>query len=124
MNSTDLLNVLQTPLQSCCTDPMTGYWRDGLCRTAAEDRGTHIVCAIMTEEFLSFTKSKGNDLTNPIPAYDFPGLQPGDKWCLCILRWLEAFENDLAPPVILESTDIKALSYTSLEVLKKHAVKI
>jgi hypothetical protein len=78
----------------------------------------------MTEEFLSFTKSKGNDLTNPIPAYDFPGLQPGDKWCLCILRWLEAFENDLAPPVILESTDIKALSYTSLEVLKKHAVKI
>lgn len=95
-----------------------------MCRTAAEDQGTHIVCAVMTEEFLSFTKSKGNDLTNPIPAYNFPGLQPGDRWCLCILRWLEAVENEVAPPVILESTDAKALSYTSLGVLEQYAAKI
>lgn len=122
MKSTDLLNVLQTPLQSCCTDPMTGYWRDGLCRTAAEDRGTHIICAVMTQEFLDFTKSRGNDLSTAIPAYQFPGLKPGDKWCLCILRWLEAVDAGVAPLVDLAATDVKALNYTTIEVLKKHAL--
>lgn len=116
------LNVLGTTLESCCNDPMTGYWRDGYCRTANEDQGTHVVCAVMTQEFLDFTKSKGNDLTRAIPAYKFPGLKAGDKWCLCILRWLEAEKAGKAPKVILSSTDDKALEYTSLELLQKYAV--
>lgn len=117
------LNVLGTTLESCCNDPMTGYWRDGFCRTASEDQGTHVVCAVMTQEFLDFTKSKGNDLTRPIPAYQFPGLKAGDKWCLCILRWLEAEKAGKAPKVVLSSTDDKALDYTSLELLKKYAIE-
>ncbi|MEN8815716.1 MAG: DUF2237 domain-containing protein [Nonlabens sp.] len=115
-------NVLRTSLESCCNDPMTGYWRDGYCRTANEDQGTHVVCAVMTQEFLDFTKSKGNDLTRAIPAYQFPGLKPGDKWCLCILRWLEAEKAGVAPQINLKSTDDKVLDYTSLELLKKYAV--
>jgi len=116
------LNVLGTALESCCNDPMTGYWRDGFCRTANEDQGTHVVCAVMTEEFLAYTKSKGNDLTRAIPAYQFPGLKAGDKWCLCILRWLEAEKAGVAPKVALASTDDKALEYTTLEMLKKYKV--
>lgn len=116
------LNVLGTTLESCCNDPMTGYWRDGFCRTANEDQGTHVVCAVMTEEFLEYTKSKGNDLTRAIPAYQFPGLKAGDKWCLCILRWLEAEKAGVAPMVALASTDDKALEYTTLEMLKKYKV--
>lgn len=119
---TTALNVLGTALKSCCNDPMTGYWRDGFCRTANEDQGTHVVCAIMTEEFLEYTKSKGNDLTRAIPAYQFPGLKAGDKWCLCILRWLEAEKAGVAPKIVLASTDDKALDYTSLEMLKKYQV--
>lgn len=115
-------NVLGTQLESCCNDPMTGYWRDGYCRTASEDRGTHVVCAIMTTEFLEYTKSRGNDLTTPNAAYRFPGLKPGDKWCLCILRWLEAEKAGVAPQIVLASTDDAALKYTSLELLKKYAV--
>lgn len=114
------LNVLGTALESCCNDPMTGYWRDGFCRTATEDQGTHVVCAVMTEEFLEYTKSKGNDLTRAIPAYQFPGLKAGDKWCLCILRWLEAEKAGVAPKISLASTDDKALEYTTLEMLKKY----
>ena len=116
------LNVLGTTLESCCIDPMTGYWRDGYCRTANEDQGTHVVCAIMTQEFLEFTKSKGNDLTRPIPAYQFPGLKPGDKWCLCILRWLEAEKAGVAPKISLKSTDDKALEYTTIDLLQKYAI--
>ncbi len=115
-------NVLGTALESCCNDPMTGYWRDGFCRTATEDRGTHVVCAIMTEEFLTYTKKRGNDLSTPNPAYRFPGLKPGDKWCLCILRWLEAEKAGVAPQIVLESTDDAALKYTNLELLEKYAV--
>jgi len=117
------LNVLGTALESCCNDPMTGYWRDGYCRTAGEDRGTHVVCAVMTQEFLEYTKSRGNDLSTPNPAYRFPGLKPGDKWCLCILRWLEAEKAGVAPMVNLASTDDAALKYTNLELLKKYQIK-
>lgn len=115
-------NVLGTPLQSCCTDPMTGFYRDGVCNTGPEDFGTHVVCAEMTAEFLAFTKSKGNDLSTPRPEYRFPGLQPGDGWCLCALRWKEAFEAGVAPPVRLPSTHEKALKYVSLEALKANTV--
>jgi len=114
-------NVLGTPLQTCCTDPVTGFYRNGRCDTGPEDRGTHVVCAIMTREFLEFSRSRGNDLITPIPAYDFPGLKPGDGWCLCALRWREALKAGVAPPVHLERTHSKALEYVSLEDLKAHA---
>ncbi len=113
-------NVLGEPLQSCCFEPRTGFYRDGFCRTGEEDLGTHVVCAIMTEAFLEFTKSRGNDLSTPIPQWDFPGLRPGDKWCLCVLRWLEAEKSGKAPKVVLEATHEKALEYTSLKVLKQN----
>ncbi len=116
-------NVLGTTLQSCCIDPKTGYFRDGLCRTRYDDAGTHVVCAIMTQEFLTFTRSKGNDLETPFPQYDFPGLKPGDKWCLCVLRWKEALDAGFAPPVVLESTNKIALKYVTMEELTAHAVK-
>lgn len=115
------LNVYNETLQSCCTSPMTGYYRNGFCQTGGDDRGTHVVCAEMTEEFLSYTKSRGNDLSTPIPAYNFPGLKPGDRWCLCILRWLEAEEAGVAPKVNLKSTNKKALEYTTLKKLEKYA---
>ena len=114
------LNVYNQPLQSCCTDPATGYFRDGFCRTANHDEGTHTVCAIVTEEFLTYSATKGNDLMTPIPQWSFPGLQPEDKWCLCITRWLEAEKAGKAPPIILEATHIKSLQYTTLDLLKKY----
>ena len=114
------LNVLGTKLEPCCTNPTTGYFRDGYCRTMSQDSGTHIICAIMTSEFLAYTKSRGNDLTTPIPQWQFPGLIPGSKWCLCISRWLEAEKAGVAPMVILESTLQKTLEYTSLEFLKRY----
>ena len=114
------LNILGSPLIGCCSDPMTGYFRDGYCRTASVDHGTHVVCAIMTEEFLTYTKSKGNDLSTPIPQWNFPGLKPGDGWCLCIVRWLEAEKAGVAPPVRLAATDKKALQYTSIEMLTSY----
>ncbi len=116
-----VFNVLGSPLIGCCNDPITGYFRDGYCRTASIDRGTHVVCAIMTEEFLTYTKSKGNDLSTPIPQWNFPGLKPGDGWCLCILRWLEAEKAGVAPLVKLAATDQKALEYTTINMLKKYA---
>jgi uncharacterized protein (DUF2237 family) len=114
------LNVLGTALQPCCKSPATGYFRDGFCRTIQEDSGTHVVCAIVTEDFLQFTKSRGNDLSTPIPHWNFPGLKSGSKWCLCISRWLEAERAGKAPFVVLEATHEKALDYTSLELLKKY----
>lgn len=116
-------NVIGEPLQSCCTDPMTGFYRNGFCETGREDYGTHVVCARMTEEFLTYTKSRGNDLSTPVPEYRFPGLEPGDGWCLCALRWREALEAGVAPPVYLESTHQKALDYIRLEDLKAHEVE-
>ena len=114
-------NVLGSELQSCCLDPLTGYLRDGYCNTLAQDTGTHVVCAVVTEEFLTFTKTKGNDLSTPIPQWQFPGLKPGDKWCLCVSRWLEAERAGCAPPIILEATHAKALEFVSLEVLEQYA---
>lgn len=112
------LNVLGSKLKACCHNPATGYLRDGYCRTISQDRGTHIVCAIMSNEFLDYTKSRGNDLTTPIPQWSFPGLSEGSKWCLCISRWLEAEKAGCAPAVVLESTLQKALNYTTLELLE------
>tara|TARA_B100000963_G_C22471370_1_gene600308 strand:+ start:534 stop:905 length:372 start_codon:yes stop_codon:yes gene_type:complete len=116
-------NVFGEPLQICCTKPMTGYFRDGLCRTISEDRGTHTVCAIMTNDFLAFSALQGNDLITPIPYYEFPGLKEGDKWCLCASRWVEAEKAGKAPKVILEATHEKTLEYTTIETLIKHAFK-
>ena len=116
-------NVLGEPLEICCTNPLTGYFRDGLCRTVFQDTGTHTVCAIMTDEFLKFSASKGNDLITPIPQYQFPGLKAGDKWCLCVMRWLQAEKSGKAPKLILEATHEKTLDYTSLSVLINYANK-
>ena len=116
-------NVFGEPLQICCTKPMTGYFRDGLCRTISEDTGTHTVCAIMTKDFLEFSSLKGNDLVTPVPYYQFPGLKEGDKWCLCVSRWIEAEKEGKAPKVILEATHEKTLEYTSIDILIKHAYK-
>ena len=110
-------NVLKGALQSCCSNPMTGFYRDGFCRTGPADSGSHVVCAIMTSEFLAFTRSRGNDLTSPMPYFNFPGLRPGDRWCLCALRWKEAYQEGFAPPVILEATHEKVLEYIPFEWL-------
>jgi uncharacterized protein len=115
-------NVLGDELQNCCRSPMTGYYRDGFCSTGAGDVGVHVVCAQVTAEFLEFSKSKGNDLITPMPLYDFPGLKPGDRWCLCASRWKEALDAGVAPPVVLASTHAAALEYVSLSDLKQHAV--
>ena len=114
-------NVFGEALIPCCYEPMTGYYRDGFCRTDALDGGRHVVCAVMTAEFLAFTKSRGNDLSTPIPAYDFPGLKPGDKWCLCALRWREAWEHGAAPKVLLSACAEEALQYIDLDILISHA---
>jgi uncharacterized protein len=116
-------NVLGTELEACCFDPLTGYFRDGFCKTRTDDVGTHVVCAVVTQDFLTFTKSQGNDLETPVPQYNFPGLKPGDKWCLCVLRWKEALNAGVAPPVVLASTHKIALKYVTLEQLKSHAVE-
>ena len=117
-----VLNVLGTPLVACCLDPLTGYFRDGYCRTIAQDHGTHTVCAVVTEEFLSFSLSKGNDLITPNHYYHFPGLKPGDFWCLCVNRWYEAYEAEVAPKIKLEATHHKTLSFVSIDVLKEFAL--
>ena len=115
-------NVLGTDLVSCCFTPVTGYFRDGYCRTDATDRGLHIVCALVTNDFLAFSLARGNDLTTPLPLHGFPGLRAGDTWCWCAGRWQEAFLAGMAPPVILEATHEKALELVRLEDLKAHAV--
>ena len=119
----DQKNVLGTALQPCCKFPMTGFYRDGYCHTGPEDFGRHVVCVRMTDEFLAFSKDAGNDLSTPAPEGDFPGLIAGDQWCLCALRWQEAFEVGAAPKVILEATHQSALEVLKFEDLKKHAVK-
>ncbi|MFK8186294.1 MAG: DUF2237 family protein [Phormidesmis sp.] len=116
-----LKNVLGTALKSCCTSPMTGFYRDGVCQTGPLDRGVHVVCAELTEAFLSYTKAQGNDLSTPRPEYRFPGLKPGDKWCLCASRWKEAMDDGMAPPVVLDSTHEAALNHVSLDELKRYA---
>ncbi|MCA9211704.1 MAG: DUF2237 domain-containing protein [Planctomycetales bacterium] len=115
-------NVLGTPLQTCSVDPMTGFYRDGCCNTGNEDMGLHLVCAEMTEDFLEFSKLAGNDLSTPNPMFQFPGLKPGDRWCLCVLRWKEAWQAGVAPRVSLEATHISALEFVDLETLQEFAV--
>ncbi|HEY5707352.1 MAG TPA: DUF2237 domain-containing protein [Terrimicrobiaceae bacterium] len=117
-------NVLGGSLQGCCTDPATGFYRDGYCRTGPGDFGLHTVCAVMTSEFLEFSASRGNDLVTPRPEMGFPGLEPGDRWCLCVSRWKEALDAELAPPVILEATHASTVEFVSLEDLTAHAADI
>jgi uncharacterized protein (DUF2237 family) len=114
-------NVFGEDLMLCSSSPMTGYYRNGSCETGEDDRGTHTVCAIMTEDFLTFSKNKGNDLSTPRPEWNFPGLKPGDKWCLCASRWMEAYRENVAPMVFLEATNEKTLDYIALEELVKFA---
>jgi hypothetical protein len=114
-------NVLGSELQMCCNDPKTGFYRDGFCHTGPDDAGVHVVCAEMTDEFLEYTKGQGNDLSTPMPAFGFPGLKAGDKWCLCASRWKEALEAGVAPPVVLESTHEKALEIVSIDQLQSYA---
>jgi len=110
-------NILGTDLKCCGTKPMTGYFRDGFCRTTETDRGRHVVACIVNEKFLHFTRQMGNDLSSPNPMYNFPGLKAGDKWCVCALRWKEAFDAGCAPEVILEATHEKSLEYVNLNDL-------
>jgi uncharacterized protein (DUF2237 family) len=119
----EFINVLGSPLELCSNNPLTGFYRNGNCATGPSDSGTHVVCARVTEAFLTFTKSRGNDLSTPSPVYGFPGLKPGDFWCLCVHRWLEALEAGVAPPVRLAATHIKALDFVELKVLKANAIK-
>ena len=116
-------NVLGEELVPCSLDPVTGFFRNGCCETGPHDVGMHTVCAVMTAEFLQFTRARGNDLSTPAPAYRFPGLNPGDRWCLCISRWAEALAAGVAPPVILKSTHLAALEFVSLEDLRAHAAE-
>lgn len=115
-------NVLGENLAPCSLDPVTGYHRDGYCQCGDEDRGQHIICVAVSDAFLSFSKSRGNDLTTPFPQFDFPGLKAGDRWCLCLNRWIEALEAEVAPPVILEATHENVLKKVPLAVLQQHAV--
>jgi len=119
---TDSLNVLGTPLKSCSTDPITGYFRNGCCETGPSDRGRHIVCAVMTDEFLDYSKAQGNDLSTPIPQFNFQGLNAGDQWCLCMERWREAHKAGKAPKVVLAATHQIALERVQLSVLEQFAI--
>lgn len=124
MNIDESLNVFGEPLELCGADPVTGFLRDGKCNTCAEDTGSHTVCVEVTRAFLEFSRFRGNDLSTPMPEYNFPGLQPGDNWCLCAGRWLEAAENNMAPKVHLKRTHIRALDIVPIELLKKYAVDL
>ena len=118
---TESLNVLGGELRACSFDPLTGYFRDGSCNDAEDDAGTHLVCTRVTPEFLAFGRERGNDLLTPRPEMRFRGLKPGDRWCLCVLRWLEALEAGVAPPVVLEATHERVLDLVPLEVLQRYA---
>ncbi len=117
-------NVLGTPLEGCSEEPTTGFYRTGDCSTGEEDRGLHVVCAEMTPEFLAFTRSRGNDLSTPRPEYGFPGLEPGDRWCLCARRWREALVAGAAPPIVLSATEETALEVIDLHDLREYAVDL
>jgi uncharacterized protein (DUF2237 family) len=116
-------NVLGTELQACSVDPVTGFYRDGCCQTGPEDLGLHTVCAEMTDEFLKFSQQRGNDLSTPNEAWGFPGLKAGNRWCLCVLRWKEALEANMAPRVVLDATHMSVLEFVDLEDLQRHAVE-
>jgi uncharacterized protein (DUF2237 family) len=114
-------NVLGKPLKTCSMKPLTGFYRDGCCNTGEDDHGLHLVCCQVTADFLAHQRSIGNDLSTPVPYYGFPGLKPGDRWCVCVTRWKESLEAGAACPVVLESTHISALEFVDLDDLKKHA---
>lgn len=116
-------NVLGEPLALCSCEPMTGWMRDGSCRTDSRDHGRHTVCCEMNASFLSYSKAQGNDLSTPMPAYGFPGLKPGDHWCVCAPRWLQAYEDGVAPPVRLEACEASALEVIPLALLQQHAAR-
>ncbi len=118
------LNVFGETLEPCGTDPLTGFYRDGCCNTSNRDGGSHTVCARVTEAFLAFSRDRGNDLVTPRPEFGFPGLKPGDTWCLCASRWLEAERNDAAPRVVLKATHQRALEIVSLDLLRPYAVDL
>ena len=124
MSEEDQLNIFNDPLEACSFDPVTGFFRSGCCETSEQDTGSHTVCAIMTEEFLKFSKSKGNDLSTPVPAFDFPGLNSGDRWCLCAARWLEAYEAGSAPSIIARATHRRALEIIPMEAMKEFSLDI
>ncbi|MBC8404483.1 MAG: DUF2237 domain-containing protein [Planctomycetes bacterium] len=115
-------NVLGEPLQPCCMAPLTGFYRDGLCRTGPDDVGLHTICIQADARFLEFSTKVGNDLSTPIPAFGFPGLKPGDKWCLCVERWAEALQAGVAPMVVLEATHISVLEFVEMDDLRSHEV--
>ncbi|MBQ0747976.1 MAG: DUF2237 domain-containing protein [Marinobacter sp.] len=124
MQTEKSINVLGEKLETCGTDPETGFYRDGCCNTGPDDHGSHTVCVVMTDEFLEFSKARGNDLSTPVPAFGFPGLKAGDNWCLCAARWHEAFEAGSAPRVRLRATHQAALEHCALENLKAHGVDL
>ena len=124
MSEEDQLNIFNEPLEACSFDPVTGFFRSGCCETSEQDTGSHTVCAIMTEEFLKFSKSKGNDLSTPVPAFDFLGLNSGDRWCLCAARWLEAYEAGSAPSIIARATHRRALEIIPMEAMKEFSLDI
>ena len=117
-------NVLGGPLSECCDSPATGFYRDGYCHTGPQDVGSHTVCVKVTREFLEFSGHHGNDLVTPHPEFDFPGLKPGDRWCVCVARWKEAFDAGAAPQVLLTATHEKALEVVTLDQLKRHAADL
>ena len=122
MESYPSINVYNKKLESCCDNPKTGFFRNGMCDTCKEDVGIHTVCILATEEFLTFSKMAGNDLLTSNPDFEFPGVKPGDRWCLCALRWQEAYDNGKAPPVFLESTHEKTLKHVDFNLLQQFAV--
>lgn len=122
MSRAPAVNVLGGELDGCSADPVTGYFRDGCCNTSEDDAGCHTVCSVLTREFLEFSASRGNDLMTPRPEFGFPGLQPGQRWCLCALRWLEAARAGCAPRVMLEATHERTLEHVPLDLLRAHAV--
>ena len=118
------INVYGDSIEECCSSPITGFYRDGFCRTDELDRGLHVVCAKMTKDFLTFSKSKGNDLSTPMPEFGFPGLQDGDRWCLCLARWKQAFDAGKAPQIYLSATHEASLELVPLEILMEYALDI
>ena len=116
-------NVLGGRLEPCSVSPRTGFYRDGCCNTGHDDLGMHVVCVQMTEQFLDFSRERGNDLSTPVPEHDFPGLEPGDRWCVCVARWREAFEAGVPPPVVLTATHEETLAVVTLDALKRCAVQ-
>ncbi|PCH63679.1 MAG: hypothetical protein COC04_04145 [Gammaproteobacteria bacterium] len=124
MEIDESLNVFGEPLQSCSDNPLTGFFRDGCCNTNDNDVGSHTVCIKITTEFLEYSRFRGNDLSTAVPEHGFPGLKPGNKWCLCALRWLEAYQNEMAPKIVLASTHKRAIDIIPLELLKEYAADL